>query len=38
MWNVFGRLEVAFTSAFNTSFALLDFTVVAAIIICYEIL
>lgn len=38
MWNVFGRLEVAFTSAFGSSFALFDFTVIAVIIICYGIL
>lgn len=33
MRNVFGRLKAVFTSAFDASFALLDFTVVAAIII-----
>lgn len=38
MQNVFGRLKAAFTSAFGLSFALFDFTVIAAIIICYGIL
>lgn len=38
MQNVFGRLKAAFTSAFGSSFALFDFTVIAAIIICHGIL
>lgn len=38
MRNVFGRLKVAFTSAFGSSFALFDFTVIAAIIIWHGIL
>ena len=37
MRNMFGRLKAVFTSAFDASFALLDFIVVAAIVICYGI-
>lgn len=38
MPDVFRQLEVVFTSAFCSSFALFDFTVIAAIIICHGIL
>lgn len=33
MQDVFGRLKVAFTSAFGSSFALFSFVVVAALIV-----
>lgn len=38
MLDVFRQLEVVFTSAFVSSFVLLDFTVIAVIIICHGIL
>lgn len=38
MQNMFGRLKAVFASAFDSSFALIDFLVVAAIVICYGIL